>query len=208
MAGQFAVFVEGITELDQFDSLRDDIKRWAAQAINKTADRGRAQAAREIRDQVNFPAQYLSPAGKRLFVSKQAQRNDLEGRIKARTRATSLARFATGTTRINKPGVRVEVAPGRARFLKRAFMVRLKAGNADLDTRNNLGLAVRLKPGETLRNKSEVRKLDSGLYLLYGPSVDQIFRARDGGGVAEDIAPGLAKYMETEFLRLVDLRGR
>ena len=208
MAGQYAVFVEGLTALDEFDSLRDDIKLWAAQAINKTADHGRARAAREIRDQVNFPAQYLTPAGKRLFVSKKAQRSDLEGRIRARTRATSLARFASGTTQVNKPGVRVEVAPGRARFLKRAFLVRLRAGSADLDTRNNLGLAVRLKPGEKLRNKSEVRKLDSGLYLLFGPSIDQVFRARDGGGVADDISPDLATYMEKEFLRLVDLRGR
>jgi hypothetical protein len=202
----FAVFVEGITDLKEFDNLSDRIKLWAAQAINHTAATGRTESARRIRSQVHFPASYLTPGAKRLYVSKQAQRADLEARIRARTRATSLARFITGSAQPHKAGVTVEVAPGRARFLKRAFLVKLRAGNASIDTAHNLGLAVRLKPGEVLRNKSEVRRLDSGLYLLYGPSVDQVFRARDGGGVAEDIAPELATELEREFLRLVELR--
>jgi hypothetical protein len=202
----YAVFVEGLTDLKQFEAERDAIKTAAYQAINKTTERGRAQAARDIRDQVNFPATYLSPAGKRLFVSKKAQRSDLEGRIKARTRATSLARFVTGVPQTTKAGVTVEIAPGRARFMKRAFLVKLRAGSAEIDTRNNLGLAVRLKPGEILRNKSDARRLDRGLYLLYGPSVDQVFRARDGSGVAEEISPSLLDFMEREFLRLVELR--
>lgn len=207
MSGAYAVFVEGITDLKEFDGLRDEIKLWAAQSINRTAERGRTMAARDIRDQVNFPASYVSPAQKRLYVSKKAQRSDLEARIAARTRATSLARFVSGQMQLRKQGVRVEIAPGKARFMKRAFLVRLRAGNAALDTRSNLGLAIRLRPGEQLRNKSDVRRLDRGLYLLYGPSVDQVFRARDGSGVAEDISPDLAEMMETEFLRLVELRN-
>lgn len=203
----YAVFVEGIGDLKEFNSLRDDIKLWAAQAINRTAERGRTMAARQIRQQINLPASYVSPSEKRLYVSKKAQRGDLEARIAARTRATSLARFVSGQAQLHKQGVRVEIAPGKARFLKRAFLVRLRAGTANTDTRSNLGLAVRLRPGEVLRNKSDVRRLDRGLYLLYGPSVDQIFRARDGSGVAEDISLDLAKSMEDEFLRLVELRN-
>lgn len=209
MAATYGVFVEGITNLTEFDGLKDEIKLWAAQAINRTAERGRTRAAREIRDQINFPASYVSPANKRLYVSKKAQRTDLEARIRARTRATSLARFVTGSpqsSKLTQEGVRVEVHPGKARFLKRAFLIRLRAGKADMDTRNNLGLAIRLKPGEVLRNKSDVRKLDRGLYLLYGPSVDQIFRARDGSGVATEMSPDLSRMMEQEFLRLVELR--
>lgn len=207
MAGEFVVIAEGIGSLKEFDSIKDEIRLAAVKAINKTADSGRALAARQIRDQVNFPAQYLTPAGKRLFVSKKATKADLEARIRARTRATSLARFVQGTPTPNKPGVRVEVSPGKARFLKRAFVIRLKAGSANLDTKSNLGLAVRLKPGETLRNKSDVRRLERGLYLLYGPSVDQVFAARDGTGVAEDISPDLVNKMEDEFLRLLELRN-
>ena len=206
MADRYAVFVEGITGLDEAAGMGERVKVAAYQAINRTTERGRAQAAREIRDEVNFPARYLSPGEKRLFVSKKAQRADLEGRIRARTRATSLARFVTGSVEPHKAGVRVEVAPGKARFLKRAFLVKLRAGSASIDTRNNLGLAVRLKPGEVLRNKSDVRKLDRNLYLLYGPSIDQVFRARDGSGVAEDISPDLSSFLEREFLRLMELR--
>lgn len=204
MAGAYAVFVEGLTGNADFDALRDDIKLMAAQAINKTAERGRTKAAREIRDQINLPASYVSPANKRLYVSKKAQRGDLEARIAARTRATSLARFVQGQAQLNKQGVRVEIQPGKARFMKRAFLVRLRAGGANLDTKNNLGLAVRLRPGEVLRNKSDVRRLDRGLYLLYGPSVSQVFMARDGSGVAEEISPELADWMESEFMRIID----
>jgi hypothetical protein len=205
MAAAYAVFVEGLTDLKEFEGLKDSIRLAATRAINSTAAKGRTMAARDIREQVNFPAAYLNPAGKRLVVSKEAQRNDLEARITARTRATSLARFISGTPTPNKAGVRVEVAPGRARFLKKAFVVRLRAGNASIDTKSNLGLAVRLKPGQVLRNKTDVQKLDSGLYLLFGPSVNQIFRARDGEGVANDIAPDLSDYLEREFLRLIDV---
>lgn len=205
MANNYAVLVEGLRTLQEFHEVRDEIRLAAVRAINTSADRGRTQAARAIRDEVNLPATYLNPSAKRLYVSKRAQRNDLEARIRARTRATSLARFVTGTTRINKAGVRVEVAPGRARFLKRAFLVRLPAGRASVDTKSNLGLAVRLRPGESLRNKTDVRRLDKGLYLLYGPSVDQVFKARDGSGVAEDIAPGIGQFLEGEFIRLMDV---
>lgn len=203
---QYGVFVEGIADLAQFDGLKDDIRFAAVQAINKTAERGRARAARDIRDQVNFPVQYLSPAARRLFVSKSATRADLEAKITARARATSLARFVTNGAVPNKAGVRLEVAPGKARFLKRAFLVKLRAGQANIDSKNNLGLAVRLSPGETIRNKSDVVRLDKNLYLLYGPSIDQVFQARDGSGVAENISPGLAQYMNDEFLRLLDVR--
>ena len=58
----YAVFAEGITNLQEFDSLKDEIKLWAAQAINKTADTSRTRAARLIRSEVNFPASYVNPA--------------------------------------------------------------------------------------------------------------------------------------------------
>jgi hypothetical protein len=205
MADKFAVFVEGLTGLEDMAALRKSVRLEAVRALNTAAERGRTMGARAIRDEINFPAAYLSPGQKRLYVSKKATRTDLEARIRARARPTSLARFTTGATAINKAGVTVSVQPGKARFMKRAFLVRLKAGAGAIETRSNLGLAVRLKPGETLRNKNEVRRLDSNLYLLYGPSVDQVFRARDGSGVAEDISPEIADILEKEFLRLVEL---
>ncbi len=206
MARQFEVYAEGLTGLKEFQSLKDDVKFSAVAAINKTATWGRTRAAEEIRDEVNLPARYLNPAGKRLTVSKTATRSDLEGRIRARSRPTSLARFIVGTAVPNKGGVAVEVSPGKARFLKRAFVVTLRSGNTD--TTGNLGLAVRLKPGEVLRNKNDVQRLDKGLYLLYGPSVQQVFRARDGSGVADDITPDVVRRLEDEFLRVLEVRRR
>lgn len=205
MADAYAVFAEGITSLQEFDSLKDEIRLWAAQAINKTADTSRTRAARMIRSEVNFPASYVNPADRRLYVSKKAQRADLEARITARSRATSLARFIVGGQSKMTEGVQVMVHPGKARLLRRAFLIKLRAGKSEIDTKSNLGLAVRLKPGETLRNKTDVQKLDRNLYLLYGPSVAQVFRARDDSGVATEMSPEVVRDMEREFLRLVEL---
>jgi hypothetical protein len=204
MAGNWAVFVEGISDLKEFDGAKQAIRLAAARAINKISRDGRALIARDIRDQVNLPASYVAPGQKRLYVSKEATTGDLEGKITARGRATSLARFVQGTPRRGQ-GVRVEVAPGRSRYMKKAFLIRLPAGKGDTDTKFNMGLAIRLRPGETLQNKLTARRMEKGLYLLYGPSVDQVFRARDGSGVANDVAPQLAVNLEREFLRLLDI---
>ena len=205
MAEQFAVFMDGI-EADLLEGIDSKSRRLAAvRAINKAARDARAEASRVIRDQVNLPARYVSPAGKRLYVSKQAQRGDLEARITARGRATSLAQFISGGAKKGQRGVYVEVAPGKARFMKRAFVIPLRKGNEVTDTKYNLGLAIRLRPGESLKNKAFARRVESGLYLLYGPSVSQIFRANDGTGVASDMAPEVANKLSDEFLRLLDI---
>lgn len=205
MAGDYVVLAEGLNELVDLKEIKESIRRAALQAINKTADRIRTRAAAEIRKQVNFPATYLNPSAGRLTVAQRATGDRLEARIRARTRATSLARFSTGT--VGKAGgVSVEVAPGRSKFLRRAFLIRLRAGNANMDTRSNLGLAIRLREGETLSNKVKTIKMQKNLYLLYGPSVDQVFLASDEKhGVALDLAPEAVELMEREFMRLVEL---
>ena len=203
-SGSWAVFVEGLDDLKNFGQIKPAIRLAAARAINKTSRDGRVEIARDIRDQVKLPASYVAPSQKRLYVSQMATQQQLEGRITARTRATSLARFVQGTPQRGQ-GVRVEVAPGRSRYMKRAFLIKLRSGKSDIDTKFNMGLAIRLRPGESLRNKANVRRMEKGLYLLYGPSVDQIFRANDGSGVANDIAPSLAVRLEREFLRLLEI---
>jgi hypothetical protein len=196
----YVVAVTGISALRDLETIPDEMKRAALQAVNKTLARTRTSAAREMRQQVNFPARYLSGADGRLTISKQATGGDLEGAITARFRPTSLARFASGGN-LRKAGVRVEVAPGFARFMKRAFLIKLRVGNDDLDTRSNIGLAIRLKPGEVLHNKIKMVKLSKGLFLLFGPSVDQVFAT-----VADDEAPAAGEFLETEFLRLMELK--
>jgi hypothetical protein len=195
MADAYAVFVEGLEAIRNVEELKREVELAAVRAINSTADRSRTQADREIRQQVAFPATYLSPSSGRLTVTQRARRGDLEARIRGRHRPTSLARFATKAGK----AVNVEVKPGLSTYLPRAFLIRLRAGSGITETKFNQGLAIRLKPGETLRNKKQAIRMASGLYLLYGPSVDQVFR-----DVAVDISPETARRLEEEFLRLVD----
>lgn len=202
----FAAFVDGL-EVDLLDGLDDRSRRMAAvRAINKIARDARSLGARMIRDQVNLPVRYLSEAEKRFYVSRQATTGSLEARVTARGRATSLAQFVSGPAKPGKAGVYVEVKPGKARFMRRAFLIRLPQGNSAVtDSRFNLGLAVRLRPGEQLQNKLAARRVEKGLYVLYGPSVSQVFRANDGDGVANEIAPTVADRLGDEFMRLLEL---
>jgi hypothetical protein len=87
-------------------------------------------------------------------------------------------------------GVRVQVKPGQAKLLPKAFLVNLNNGN--------LGLAVRLKEGQSLRNKNDGRmvKLGKNTYLLYGPSVDQVF-----GDVADGNSDEISRLVSNQFFR-------
>lgn len=206
MADRFAVFVDGV-DVDLLEGLDNERRRQkAVQAINKIARDARAEAARKVLRQVALPASYVAPGNNRLYVSKQANNRSLEARITAQGRATSLARFVQGPAKINTAGIHLTIQPGHARFLKRAFLIRLpgKDGRTDAGA-GNLGLAVRLGPGEALRNKNYSRRVASSLYVLYGPSVAQVFRDNQDEGVATDIAPGVANKLADEFRRLLDL---
>jgi hypothetical protein len=202
---EFALFVEGLEAFEDIEKMSDQIRLKAAQAINKITRDGRSMIAMQIAREVNFPPGYLNPSKKKLYVAKQANRGDLEGVIRASSIPSSLARFAQGNLRPSQRGG-VTVRVGRTtQTLRRAFLMKLRAGNSPLETRFNLGLAIRLRPGESLANKKSVRRISSGLYLLYGPSVDQVFASKDGTGVAEQQSDRLAKDLEAEFLRLMDL---
>jgi len=205
MAQQFGVFIEGLTDLDFTRGSAAKIAQAASRAINTTTRDGRVDASRKIRAEINFPARLVSPSGKGLYVSKKASPSNLEGRITASGRPTSLARFLTSSPRIGKAGATVEVQPGKARFMKRVFPLRLPQGSTLTETKFNLGLAIRLRPGERLTNKTTARRVSNGLYLLYGPSVDQVFQNVSGSGVAKDLVPALERDLETEFLRLLEL---
>lgn len=204
MPDRYAVVVEGLEDAREAIALSDSIALNAARAINRVAASGRTEAGRRILREVKLPGSYLNPSAKRLYVSRKATRRSLEGIITARRRPTSLARYVIGNPKRGE-GVTVEVRPGQARYMRRAFLVRLPAGNGPVDTKSNLGLAVRLRPGQTMDNKTQTRRLANGLYLLYGPSVQQVFIDNAGGGVAEDLSPKLASKLGDEFLRLMDL---
>jgi hypothetical protein len=201
----YVVAIEGLNVAQDIAALPQNITAAARAAINKTADHARTAGARAIREQVNFPASYLAPSGGRLSVTKYASGEDLQAVITGRARPTSLAQFVVGNpTPFGKGGVSVQVKPGATQILPKAFVIKLRAGAESIDTKFNLGLAIRLRPGETIHNKRiMIQKMKDGLYLLYGPAVSQVFRT-----VSSDIAPAESAYLEAEFLRLLNLGGR
>jgi hypothetical protein len=199
----YVVAVNGISAIRDLETIPESIKVAAQQAVNRTSDRARTASAKEILQQVAFPASYLAPSGGRLSVTKRATRDDLEARITGRWRPTSLARFVrSGSPGNTKSGVSLEVQPGHAVRSKRMFLLRLRAGTADLDTQSNLGLAIRLKPGERVEGKHKMVQLSKGLYLLYGPAI--VAGICDG---SQDISPDAADFMQQEFLRLLEVHS-
>lgn len=203
MSEEYAVAVEGISALRTLEDLPADVKRAAVRAVNYATRRARTAAAKEMRQQVNFPARYLSGQNARLQIGKPATADTLESRVTGRFAPTSLARFATGSKTPGKMGVRVEVAPGFAKFMKRAFLIRLPQGGVLNDEAFNLGLAMRLKPGETVNNKYKQVQLSKGLVLLYGASIDQVFST-----VSVDMLPDVEGWLNQEFSRLMEQRDK
>lgn len=216
MRDTFALVIEGLNDLKSLESLPQDIIRAARIAVNDAATRGRTAMAKEVLHQVNLPRDYVSPSGKRLHVSQKATNQDLEAVVSARVRPTSLARFAQGGATRGQRNVRVEVKHGAVRQLpgkKRAedgysaFLIKLRAGSADLDTKSNLGLALRVPAGQKPSGAYRPKPIGNNLYLLYGPSVAQLLlpvrNARNG--VAEELTPDIQQMLSDEFWRQMEL---
>ena len=202
--------VEGLNEFKRTFEIAPQISARAARyAINDTAQRKGLKLSRDaMTAQVAFPRGYLSEVGrggeKRFRLSYPATDTRLEAGILATQSPTPLARFspdrgrfvARGPARRNKEGkrppIRVQIQPGREELLKSAFFVSLRSGNT--------GLGIRLKRGETLTNTVGAKIITTGplagVALLYGPSVDQVFRT-----VAVDISPPLLEALTVEYLR-------
>ncbi|PAL23535.1 hypothetical protein [Sphingopyxis sp. GW247-27LB] len=197
MADPYVVLVQSQT-LDSITSIGATIERNLARAINTVTRNARAEAARRIRQQVAFPARYLSGENGRLSITKRANTMDLTAAITGRHRATSLARFATTPTSKRSAGVSVQVEPGLATRMPKAFFIPLRSGNTD--TLGNVGLAIRLPEGQTPSRAYKPKLLGRNLWLLYGPSIDQVF-----DDVADEMSPDLAERLEVEYLRLQEL---
>lgn len=181
-------------------AIPEKVDEASAFAINEATRFGQAESSRRIREQVAFSASYIGSAedpNSRLRVSKRARPGDLVGVIAGRTRPTSLAQFVQGAFKRNRP-VRVKVSATRgAQTIKNAFPMRLRRGTGVYDPQNsNVGLAIRLGKDEKVRNKNQMVQVSGSLYLLYGPSVDQVFR-----DVRVDVQEPVADVLESSFLR-------
>lgn len=193
----------GINEIEEYFRRAPEATSNAARMAINTITKGKGLTALKdaMLDDIAFPSGYLD-AHDRLKVSKLARNDDLEAVITGRQRATSLARFASGSVSSKgeaSAGVMVHVSRGRTQMLRKAWLVRLKAG-ASLDDDNfNVGLAVRLAPGEKINNKRTAHKswlVKGQVALLYGPSVDQVF-----ANVADDVMPDISNMVASEFYR-------
>lgn len=202
------IAVVNLADIAQYLEEQPEVARHAAQlAVNDTARRSMTPIRSKMKEQVAFPPGYLNED--RLAIRKYATQADLTATISARHRPTSLARFARGQSEgaaKRRGGVRVRVNSGGAKFMKGAFFVNLPRGK-DTQDGFNVGLAIRLKPGQTLKGRrkgSQGVQLADNLYLLYGPSVDQVFR-----DVSTAETPAIGEQLEREFLRqYVRLSGK
>lgn len=177
-------------------------ERAASMALNQTTERKGLKLARDkMLEQVAFPTGYLYPP--RFGVVRKARPGSLLTVMRGAFTPTPLGRFAgeqrtrfitarKHSRKVQRPKIRVQIKPGRFVELPKAFLLTLRNGN--------IGLGIRLEPGETLRNSIGAKQILTGplagVYLLYGPSVDQVFRT-----VAVDITPPLLLELENEFLR-------
>jgi hypothetical protein len=183
---------------DYLNGLPEVTTTAARLAINQTVDRKVIPLSREeMLAQIAFPKGYLND--QRFSASKRATSADLEAIVTARGRPTSLARFLVGAPVPGKrqTGVTVRVKPGESRVMKSAFVVTLKAGNLLNAENGNVGIVLRTKDGQGVHSKKEqARPFGKNLYLLYGPSVEQVFR-----DVSDKVTQPVLDYLGDEFLR-------
>ena len=199
MNDSYAVFVEGLDDVRDIENISPAIEKAARLAINAAANRARTAAADAIMRDINFPARYLNPSEGRLKVTDYATKGKLEAVITGRRRATSLARFVTSGMP-GKTGLSVSMKKGQSRRLNRAFLMKLKSGSGGVETKNNLGLAVRTARGQRPDNAYKPVKVSDTLWLLYGVSVDQAFRI-----AREKVRPEAVTFLENEFNRLLEV---
>lgn len=194
----FLMTVTGIKQFDQFMKALPTVARKAARlAINSSARKARAQASKAIRQQVAFTAGYLN-LPERLFIRPFADLDRLEAVLRARPLPTSLARFGKQATRKGKAaGVRVRIKPGGAsKNIRQAFFVNLNSGNRGVAVREAVAGQLNLKRFIGTGGKATGSGKKGRYILLYGPSVDQVFRT-----VKDDIAPSVRRFTNNEFMR-------
>jgi hypothetical protein len=217
MAG-FEIKFGGIKDFQKYMERNAQVaEKAAALAINDMTRKVYARSKKKIMSSVNLNASYLDGrdgSEPRLKITKFAKPGTLSASIVGRNRATSLNRFdakqlyapAKGGGR-KKAGVSVHVK--RSRKIPKAFFVNLKAGNAD---GGNTGVAIRLPAGERIKGKKLPGKplgsssRDQDVYLLYGPSVEQLFRNQVANEGLKYVEDHLDDEFQRQFARLTSGR--
>lgn len=178
------------------DKLPSEVKAAMRQAISTGARQTRVEVSRAIRRQAALKASYINQ-----HLQTKHSRGEFESRIVATKRPVGLfnysgrqltksAKRARGdaSRAISQgrkaAGVSVRVKPtGKRKRMPNAFTLRLKGSG-------KTGMAIR-----TGSNRSDIK-------MLYGPSVDQMFRSD-----IDDHAATASKHAGTEFARQLKRRG-
>lgn len=169
-------------------------------AINDVArQEGRKLIIDRMNQEVAFPAGYVDQT--RLQLKQLATNSRLEAMIEARQRPTSLARFSSGgVLRARNQNIRIQVKRGGGgRTTTRAFLIPLRSGRSLTLDNYNIGLAVRVEDGQTITRSRAAVRIFPNVYLLYGPSVDQVFQT-----VADDLNSPIGDLVVREFNRQFD----
>jgi hypothetical protein len=203
MATNWLVATDAVNiDLEGLD--KDEFRRNVSRALNRVAASTRTAIADRVRAELNFPASFVAPSKGRLYQSGFSSPSKLEAEITATGRATSLARFVSGSTRLGQAGVSVQVKTGSSSTLARAFLMPLNKGlGPQTDGPKNRGLAIRLRKGESLSKTTAAKPLGKNLFLLYGPSVAQVFENNAGSGEKMDMTPEVIRRLQAEIDRLV-----
>lgn len=187
--------VQGLKDFEaRLAACPEKTARAASMSINRAAKKARTWGARMVREQVRLSPSYLNDEDKGIKVRRVARPDDLVAIVSGRRRPVMLHRFVTGWAKRSRGfrrGARVRIKPGGAlAVMRRAFEMRLKSGNR--------GLVIRTDGEEPYAAYAPMPlyKGKSDLWLLYGPSTDQVFNT-----VREDIAPDVAEFVGKEFDR-------
>lgn len=220
------ITTRGLDQLiERFRKMPAAVEEAEVLSINRGIRFAHTASSREIRDQVNLKASYLGSASTggndRLRITRYAKAGSMEAVLRGRERPTSLATYTVGSRRLGKRTrgrpVRVKVsAKGGAVSMPGAWLMHLRAGKVLDDDTFNDGLAIRLKPGQTINKRQlansfgdfefgEKRETPKSgrMYMLYGPSVAQVFDT-----VSQDVQEPVAEFVEREFIRQFERLSR
>ncbi len=168
------------------------VEKAQMRAVNRVASKTRTAGSKAIRKEVKLPASYVN---QNLKVTRKASTSQPVAVITGRKRPTRLARYgAKQMSRSSKSaegdasrgiasgrkqaGVSVAVKKsGGRKKMRKAFLIPLKSAGT-------VGVFVRTGKGK------------KGIKHLYGPSVDQVFRA-----VRRDLKPEIRRNLVTEYER-------
>lgn len=170
--------------------LPTNMRKALVSAVNAVVPEAYSLSVERITDQVALTKAYVKS---RLYISQTATLQDPLAVISGRVRSTQLRRYQgtqlyapaklPGKRRLAGTSVRVKTG-GATKVLNHAWIIKLKYGDLDAKAGKTIGIAMRTGSG-----RNDYR-------ILYGPSVDQVFR-----DVKDEIRPEVEQMLSAEVLK-------